>query len=96
MTSTTPVVVRLLSQQRKRCLATILNSAEGSPWWSRLSVAEQQAYRDQVYSAVSVFYDLCRDVLKVTEDDGVRNDLVVDLIRSLHTNQRELVERLKP
>jgi hypothetical protein len=96
LTSTTPVVVRLLSQQRKRCLATILNSAEGSPWWAKLSAGEQQAFREHVYSAVSVFYDLCRDVVKVTEDDGVRNDLVVDLIRSLHANQRELVDRLKP
>ena len=95
MTSTTPVVVRLLSEQRKRCLATILNAAEGSPWWSNMTAGEQQAFREQVRTAISVFYDLCRDVVKVTDDDGVRNDVVVDLIRSLHANQRELVERLK-
>lgn len=94
MGNTTPVIVRLLSEQRKRCLATILNTAENSAWWPTLTAAQQQAFREQVRSALSVFYDLARDVVKVTDDDGVRNDLALDLIRAVHTQQRELVERL--
>jgi hypothetical protein len=96
LTSTTPVVVKLLSEQRKRCLATILNAAENSPWWAGLPNSQQQVFREQVRTALAVFYDLCRDVVKVTDDDGVRNDVALDLIRAMHAQQRELVERLKP
>ncbi len=95
MGNATPVVVRLLSEQRKRCLATILNAAESTPWWSTLSANQQQTYREQVRSALSIFYDLARDVVKVSDDDGLRNDLALDLIRAVHNQQRELVERLK-
>jgi hypothetical protein len=28
-----------------------------------------------------------RDVVKVTEDDGVRNELVLDLIRAIHAQR---------
>jgi hypothetical protein len=90
-----PLVVRLLAEQRKRCLATILNSAESSAWWSRLSEPQQNAYRDQVRAALAVFYDLTRDLIKVTEDDTVRNDLALDLIRSMHTQTAQIRERLE-
>ncbi len=90
----TPLVVRLLAEQRKRCLATILNAAEASSWWSRLSEVQQNAYRDQVRSALAIFYDLTRDVIKVSDDDTVRNDLALDLIRSVHSQQIKIVEKL--
>ena len=90
-----PVVIRLLSEQRKRCLATILSAAEASGWWGNLAPGQQAEFRAQVRAAVSVFYDLTRDVVKVSEDDGGRNDLVLDLIRAMHTQQREIVETLR-
>lgn len=86
----TPMVMRLLAEQRKRCLATILTSAETSPWWSRLSDNQQQVFRDQVRTAIAVFYDLSRDVVKVSEDDSQRNELALDLIRSVHTQQQKI------
>jgi hypothetical protein len=89
-----PLVVRLMAEQRKRCLATILNSAEQSPWWSLLTSAQQDAYRDQVRSALAIFYDLARDVIKVSDDDTVRNDLALDLIRSVHSQQIKITESL--
>lgn len=91
----TPVVIRLLAEQRKRCLATILNSAENTPWWSSLSSGQQNTFREQVRSAISVFYDLTRDVVKVTEDDIPRNDLVLDAIRAMHSEQRQLTAQLR-
>jgi hypothetical protein len=94
MPSTAPLVVRLLAEQRKRCLATILTSAENSLWWARLSDTQQTTYRDQVRAALAVFYDLTRDLLKVTEDDSMRNDLALDLIRSMHTQTSQIKERL--
>lgn len=90
----TPLVVRLMAEQRKRCLATILNSAEQSPWWGKLTAVQQDTYRDQVRTALAVFYDLARDVIKVTDDDTVRNDLALDLIRSVHSQQIKITERL--
>lgn len=89
-----PLVIRLLAEQRKRCLATIYGAAETSPWWNDLTKSQQVAFREQIRSAVSVFYDVCRDVVKVTEDDTIRNDVVVDLIRSLHSQQQRIVNRL--
>lgn len=85
----TPFVVRLLAEQRKRCLATILSAAENSAWWATLTNSQQTAYREQVRSAINVFYDFTRDVVKVSEEDGPRSDVVLDLIRSMHREQRE-------
>ncbi len=96
MSGPNPVVIRLLAEQRKRCMATILSSAENSSWWDRLSTPQQQQFRDTVRSAISVFYDLTRDVVKVTEDDGVRNDIARDLIRAIHSQQREISAHLRP
>jgi hypothetical protein len=93
--ASTPVVLRLLAEQRKRCLATILNAAESSPWWSRLSDTQQNAHRDQVRAALAVFYDLTRDLVKVTEDDSMRNDLALELIRSIHHQQVAIREQLE-
>jgi hypothetical protein len=92
-----PMVMRLLAEQRKRCLATILNSAESSPWWARLSDTQQNTYRDQVRTALAVFYDLSRDVVKVADDDddGMRNGHAIELIRSFTTQQQRIIEQLK-
>ncbi len=79
------VVVRVVTEQRKRCLASILGSAETAPWWNRLSRDEQLAYRQKVIDSLGVFYDLVRDVIKVSDDDGLRNDHVVELIERIHT-----------
>lgn len=95
MSAGPPLVVRLLAEQRKRCLATILNSAESTVWWGRLSDGQQNAYRDQVRAALAVFYDLTRDLIKVTEDDSTRNDLALDLIRSMHSQTTQIKERLE-
>lgn len=78
-------VMRVVTEQRKRCLASILGAAEVSPWWGKLTKDEQVAYRQRVIDALGVFYDLCRDVIKVTDEDAMRNDHAVDLIESIHT-----------
>lgn len=92
-----PLVMRLLAEQRKRCLATVLTAAETSSWWSHVSASDQDAYRGQVRTAIAVFYDFARDVVKVTEDDGsgsTRNDYALELIRAIHTQQTRLSEQL--
>lgn len=79
------VVQKVVSEQRKRCLASILGAAEASPWWGRLSKDEQVAFRQRVIDSLGIFYDLCRDVIKVADEDGLRNDHAVHLIESIHS-----------
>jgi hypothetical protein len=77
-------------------MATILNAAENTTWWPTLSAGQQNLYRDQVKSAIAVFYDLTRDVVKVSEEDATpRNDVVLDAIRAMHSEQRQISARLK-
>lgn len=78
-------VVRVVTEQRKRCLASILGAAESSPWWGQLTRDQQVAFRQRVIDSLNVFYDLCRDVIKVTDEDVVRNEHVIDLIEAIHT-----------
>ena len=80
------VVIRVVTEQRKRALASILGAAETSPWWSRLTREEQVAYRQRVIDALGVFYDLCRDIIKVSDEDGLRNDHAVELIEQIHSS----------
>lgn len=77
-------VMRVVTEQRKRCLASILGAAETSPWWGRLSKEEQVAYRQKVLDSLGVFYDLVRDVIKVTDEGAIRNEHAVDLIEAIH------------
>ncbi len=95
MADSNTTVLRLLAEQRKRCLATILTSAEAAPWWGTLSSAQQATFREQVRSALNVFYELTRDVVKVSDNDDLqRNDIALDLIRSIHTQQVKITQAL--
>jgi len=89
------LVNRLLVEQRKRMVASILGGAENSPWWSRLRPEEQQAYRMKVREATGVFYDFCRDVIKCGEEEAALNERAVQLIESVHASQRRLEGQLR-
>jgi hypothetical protein len=88
------LVLRLLAEQRKRCLATIMSTAEHSSWWPSLTGPEQGEFREQVRASLAVFYDLTRDVIKVHEDDTPRNELALELISSVHTQQKKILDHL--
>lgn len=88
------MVARLLIEQRKRMIAGILGAAEQAQWWGKLNAAEQRAHREKVLSSVGVFYDFCRDVIKISNDDTVRNDYAIDLIRQVHAGQQKLQRQL--
>lgn len=84
------ITTRIVAEQRKRLVASILRAAEQSEWWRKLTSEQQKLYRDDVLSAVNVFYELVRDIVKVSEDDGVRNDYAIQLIEKVHASQRQL------
>lgn len=88
------IVRRLAGEQRRRFIGSMLGAAESSPWWSRLSVPEQRAFRDKVLACAGVYHDFMLDVIKVSKDDGVRNELAVELIQAVHDSQRRLERRL--
>lgn len=81
---------RLLGEQRKRMIASMLGAAEQSAWWRKLTTAEQRAFRDKMLSAVGVFYDFCRDIVKITGEDSIRNDYAVELLQQIHTTTTAL------
>jgi len=87
--------MRVVAEQRKRCLASILSAAETAPWWGKLSRPEQIAYRQKVIDSLGVFYDLCRDVIKVSEDD-LRNAYAVELIEKVYAQQAEMLRAMNP
>ncbi len=84
----TPVVVRLLAEQRRRCLARILGAAEDSTWWATLTPEQREDFRDDVKNALALFAEFARDVVKVGDDEGgLRNELAVELIGLLHAER---------
>lgn len=78
------IVLRLITEQRKRAVAGILGHAEHSAWWERLSVTEQRALRDKLLGDIGVFYDLVRDVVKVGQEQTVVNEHTARLIEQIH------------
>lgn len=82
---------RLLGEQRKRLIASVMGAAENSHWWGKLSPAEQRAFRDKMLLSIGIFYDFCRDLVKVSNDDGMRNDYAVDLLNQVHAGQQNLL-----
>jgi hypothetical protein len=84
------MVRRLLGEQRRRLVASLLGAAESSSWWPQLAVVEQRAYRDKVLASIGIYHDFCLDVLKVSGEDSVRNERALTLIEQVHASQRRL------
>lgn len=86
------MVRRLLGEQRRRLVASLLGAAEASSWWPQLGLVEQRSYRDKVLASIGTYHDFCLDVLKVSGEDSVRNERALELIEQVHASQRR-VER---
>lgn len=84
------MVRRLLGEQRRRLVGSLLGAAEASSWWSRLDVGEQKAHRDKVLASIGTYHDFCLDVLKVSGEGMVRNEHAVTLIEQIHDSQRRM------
>lgn len=87
------MVRRLLIEQRKRLIASVLGHAERE-FYPKLTPKERDDFRTHVLDSIDRYHDLVLDVLKVTKDDAIRNDEAVDLIRQVHEGQRQLVRSL--
>lgn len=87
------MAVRLIVEQRKRLVASILGYAERS-FWSRLSQDEREDFRAKVFDAVGVYTDFTRDLLRVADEGVLRNERALEMIEAIHSSQRLLVEQL--
>lgn len=88
------IMRRLAGEQRRRFIAGLLGAAEHSPWWGRLQAGEQRAFRDKILTSVGVYHDFMLDVIKVSNEDVVRNEHALELIQQVHDSQRALERRL--
>jgi hypothetical protein len=71
---------QLITERRRRCVATILGFCEAADWWDELERTEQRELRTTVMTAIGSLHDVVLDVLKVLDDGAVRNVLVADAI----------------
>lgn len=84
------IVRRLAGEQRRRFIASMLGAAEATAWWGKLSPTEQRAYRDKVMACVGVYHDFMLDVIKVSNEDTLRNEHALSLLEQIHDSQRRL------
>jgi hypothetical protein len=84
------MVRRLVSEQRKRLVAGLMNAVEAQPWYSRLTPSEKATYRQDVLSRVGVYHDFMLDVIKVNGEDTVVNGHALDLIEQVHAGQQRI------
>ena len=93
--SESDLVRRLLSEQRRRLVASLLGSVETAPWWGRLNPQEQRSLREKVLASIGVYHDFVLDVVKVGGDDSVRNEEALHLIQAVHASQSRLEQHLR-
>jgi hypothetical protein len=84
-----PMMIKLITERRKRLVASILGHAERE-FYSQLNATQRGEFRAKVLSSVDEFADLVRDLLKVTGEDAVVNEHVLDLLEQLHTKVNRL------
>lgn len=88
------LVVELISEQRRRLIASVLSSVEATSGWNRLPQSEREVAKARIKDQINVFYDFCRDVIKVTHRDVARNEHAVELIAQVHASQSRIERRL--
>lgn len=87
------MIKRLVSEQRKRVVGSIMGAAEQSAWWNKISPVEQRAFRQKVLDSIGVFYDFILDIIKVGAD-GVVNEEAVQMIAQVHASAQRIERAL--
>lgn len=80
-------VRRLLGEQRKRAVASILSAIEAK---TDLPEAERRELRNQVLAAINQYHDTALDILKSSVDDGSQVNpealrLIAEFNRIMHS-----------
>lgn len=86
-------LVRLITERRRRLVASIMGHAERE-FFDRLTPKQQQDFRRKTLGAIDEFTDLIRDVLKIGMEDAQVNGHALELLEALHDGQRALARKL--
>lgn len=78
-----PLISKLLTERRKRLVASILGHAERE-FYGALTPAQRGEFRTKVLTSVDEYTDLIRDLLKVTGEDTLVNDHALVLLGKIH------------
>lgn len=78
------MVRQLAIRQRKRLVATVMGTAERSPWWAKLRREEQDAFRTGVLGAIDTYHDFMLDVIGVARDDSIRSEQALELLERIY------------
>lgn len=89
------MVKRLVIEKRKRVVATILGHAEREFLRNGdISREQYEAFRTTTLGAIDAWHDLMLDILKIGDEDMMRNDHAVQLLERVHAGQRQLSDQL--
>lgn len=76
-------VRRLMGQQRRRLVATMMTSCEGSTWWPKLTPVEQREFKELLQRSIGIYHDFMLDVVQVGGDDEIRGEAALAMLESI-------------
>lgn len=84
----------LAAEARKRAVGSILGYVENAPWWERLTLGEQCAYRDKVISSINAYHDVALDMIKVSRVGTVVNEETLRIVQQVHAAAQRIEEKV--
>lgn len=92
MTKDDDLARRLVMEQRRRAIGTIMGAVEELAY-PKLSKPDQRALRQSILNGMGAYHDFVLDVLKVKGDDMLQNEETLRLLRDIHHGVSALNER---
>lgn len=84
---------RLVMEQRKRAVGTIMGAVENLAH-PHMPHKDRQALRLAILNGIGAYHDFVLDVLKVKGDDMVQNEETLRVLRELHHGQRQIADAI--
>lgn len=78
------MVRRLMGQQRRRVVATVMTTCEGRSWWKKLTPGEQRDFKDDLNRSLGIYHDFMLDVVQVGGEDELRSERALILLESIN------------
>jgi len=79
---TESIIKRLAIEQRRRLIASVLNAVDDEK--------DARARRERIIRAINSYHDFLLDVVKVSDEEYVRNEHALELIASVHASQQRI------
>lgn len=76
------VIRKLAVEQRRRLIASVLNAVDHE--------TDPRLRRDRIIASINIYHDFILDVVKVSDEECMRNEHAVDLIAAVHTSQQRI------